>query len=294
MCGGTVAAPNTLSAPPATSLPAPQAPASLPQSAQQESSTHFWIILFTGLLTGVSLLQWQTIRRQANTMDGQLAQMKAQGDDTKASIDQAARSAAAMEGIAAAMATNVQFLQASIAITKEMADTQKFLTVLNNRAHLDVRDWKVFQVLDEYPEALASDREFGIRFFIENKGQSTAILYSIQKTIQSLGIDLTDTLNLPLEANKWVERQIAFTMPDSYHASEYSVLADPLIVQVSVNYSDVFAHRTKHFCRETWSHGDVLTLTLGALPDQEWLVHGGAQMNFEIEHPPAGNTGVPV
>ena len=105
---------------------------------------------------------------------------------------------------------------------------------------------------------------------------------------------MTETLNLSLEANKWVERQIAFTMPDSYQAREYSILADPLIVQVSINYSDVFAHRTKHFCRETWSHGDVLTLTVGALPNQEWLVHGGAQMNSEVEHPPSGTTGVPV
>ena len=68
------------------------------------------------------------------------------------------------------------------------ADTQEFLTVLNNRAHLDVRDWKVFQVVDEYPDTVATDHKIGIRFFIENKGQSAAILHSIQKTFRAWGL----------------------------------------------------------------------------------------------------------
>jgi hypothetical protein len=70
-------------------------------------------------------------------MEKQLSEMRSQAGDMKASIEQATRSAAAMESIALAMAGNLQLLKDALEINREIATTNREM-VTHQRAILTV------------------------------------------------------------------------------------------------------------------------------------------------------------
>ena len=202
-------------------------------------------------------------------------------DETRASIAEATRSAKAMEDIAGSMATSVQSVKDSIVISREIADTQKLVTVIQHRAHVHVTEWKVFRVIDEFPDTFANDRACMIRFFIKNRGASKAWVKGMNALVPSIGYARSPAIDIYLDPDDWVEQRISFTLPDN-SAAETAFLGSPLVVNLNVFYSDGFANRTKNFSRATFSHADALTA--GDKPtEQWWFVHGRTAMNGETE-----------
>jgi hypothetical protein len=101
------------------------------------SFSEFLTVLVTAAAVFAAWVTLQKLKSQTETMEGQLAEMRAQAGDMKTSLHQATRSAVAMERIAEAMAVSVQSVKDSLVISRDIADTNKGL-LSNQRAFLAV------------------------------------------------------------------------------------------------------------------------------------------------------------
>jgi hypothetical protein len=110
-----------------------------------------------------------------------------------------------MEGVATSMATNVQSVKESVAINREIANTQKRVSELQSRAYLAV----VFEGM--VPQNLAAGIRFEPRIRIVNQGHSPA--HSIRFSV------VADTLPFPLDDD------FGFTLP--VEMSGYSSVINP-------------------------------------------------------------------
>ncbi len=115
---------------------------------QDQSDANWWLVRLTAVLACIGVLQtvvfgWQA-RRLKQTIDKMDEIATGQTGDMQASIGQATRAAAAMEGVANAMAdvaafmaTNVEQLKITVATNKQIADRQKLVSELQLRAYIN-------------------------------------------------------------------------------------------------------------------------------------------------------------
>ncbi len=89
---------------------------------------------------------WQATRRLWESADDQLAEFRRSLDIAEAhaghmanSVSEAARAANAMEGVAAAMAANVEIINGVAIVNRDIADRQKLVSELQSRAYLSVQ-----------------------------------------------------------------------------------------------------------------------------------------------------------
>jgi hypothetical protein len=107
------------------------------------------MVCLTAALVGVGLLQFAVFvlqlfvfgkqaKRLRETIDKMDEVAAGQTADTARVIAESARSAVAMEGVAASMAENVENVKESVEISREIADRQKQITELQSRPFLAV------------------------------------------------------------------------------------------------------------------------------------------------------------
>ncbi len=134
----------------------PEETAKSQKDEDHKAFVDFWAVssavavaVFTGILM---IIGWRgvnaanrtlrEIKRQADLMDTQIQDSRKSGADNsrdvQASIAEATRAAKAMEGIAESMVANAESMKTSVAISREIADTQKLVTELQSRAYLAV------------------------------------------------------------------------------------------------------------------------------------------------------------
>ena len=102
------------------------------EQRDDEPSEDWRIVLFTGILTLVAVLQLVAMIVQSKFMRDGLT-------ETKHSIAEATRSAQAMETMAIAMTASAANTEKALAISRETADRQKFVSELSSRAYLAVQ-----------------------------------------------------------------------------------------------------------------------------------------------------------
>jgi hypothetical protein len=120
-------------------------PANEKQEGEDISAANWWMVRLTGLIGIIAILQLFVFKRQADRLKQTIEKMDeiAQGQtaDMKKYIDQATRSASAMEQVAKDMAISAQAAKDSVAAVKERTAQQMraYLTVLIGNAFFQDR-----------------------------------------------------------------------------------------------------------------------------------------------------------
>jgi hypothetical protein len=164
------------------------------------------LIGFFGVRAAVRTLR--AIQKQAALTETQIQDARTSSEnsakDVQASIAEAVRSARAMEAVAESMASNVKSVQQSIAISRQIADTQKLATILQSRAYLSVFfNTAVFQDANRIFEASA---------VLKNHGNTPAydVTFSAVSEIVSLPLPDDFAFQLPDTA---AGRSVSFMAP---------------------------------------------------------------------------------
>jgi hypothetical protein len=200
-------------------------------------------------------------RRLRETIDTMRNIDSGQSAKVQATIDQAARTAAAMEKISEAMADNVESIRESVATSKQIAARQKEVTELQLRAYLSV----VIGL------GLLQDRKNGVKFeaqpLLVNNGHTPAnkVITSIQADIlpSPLGRDYvlppfpgrpSGEGVIPAHQNRVMSGVVDNFIADQDVADVMRGNGRGLFVWGSVSYEDAFKQpRTVEFCQQiTW------------------------------------------
>lgn len=171
---------------------------------EEQSSANWWMVRLTGLLFVVGLGQtfvfWKQAQRLKETIEKMEAISSQQTADVKASINEASRSASAMEAVAYSMQQSSTAAKASVEITREIADRQKLITELQSRPYIVVTF-----------EAMVPQLQSGLRFEpkmrIANLGNTPA--YDIRVVIRA------DAQPYPLPD------EFSFSLPEPIKRSSY-------------------------------------------------------------------------
>jgi hypothetical protein len=196
---------------------------------QDQSSANWRLVQLTGLLAAIGAVQTVVFAVQAHRLKQTIAKMQeiaaGQTADMQASIKEATRAATAMEGVAVTLAESTRTVQNSLLITKDMADTQRFVFELANRAWLVVT----------FDSMGAQDNEkrlsFEPHFNLINRGNTPA--YNITVLVQA------EVQPFPLSAD------FAFALPKPVPGSRISVIGPGLSKRIGaalrIMYSDIEA-----------------------------------------------------
>jgi hypothetical protein len=134
------------------------------------------------------------IERQAELMERQATEAREsatrQARDVQASIAEATRASSAMEGIAESMALNVESVQKSMSISREIADMQKLATELHSRAYLSA----VFNTA-KYQDA---NHVFDAQAALRNHGNTPAYDVTCRAVAQIVPVPLPEDFAFPL------------------------------------------------------------------------------------------------
>jgi hypothetical protein len=137
-----------------------------------QSAANWWMVRLTFIIAIISCVQTIVFFLQARRLKETIKKMdeiaSGQARDIQASVAEATRAASAMEGVAASMATNTESVKKSVAISREIADTQKLVTELQSRAYLAI----LFEGM--VPQDVSTGIRFEPRIRIENRGTTPA------------------------------------------------------------------------------------------------------------------------
>jgi hypothetical protein len=167
----------------------------------------------------------RAIEKQADLMERQASEAREsnaqQGRDVRASIAEATRASAAMEGIAVSKALNVESVRQSVGISREIADMQKLATELQSRAYLSASlNTAIFQDANHVFEVQAAFR---------NHGHTPAYDVTFRATAQIVPMPLPQDFSFPLpdetagasvslmapSATKLITRRVSGRVPDN-------------------------------------------------------------------------------
>lgn len=271
-------------------LPAPKPPEEAAEErarAADQSDASWWMVRLGALVITVLMIQLLVSGLQASrlreTIEKVVQNTSAQADDTRMSIAQLTRASTAMEDMSQSMRASVESIKDHLSISRQIADSQMQAIVLQNRAYLEIADWKVFKLVDDVspePGRRVDPRDAHVTYFIGNKGQTAAILHRVTHTIPTANVFRTHELDVVLQAGQRLQQGISFKLPES-HEAQLGFLGETFTVDVEVHYSDGFATRTKRCGRELhqsgWAFGDKDE-------EQHWLVCGGTEWNREVEN----------
>lgn len=154
------------------------------------------IILMLAGIGGVyaALRTLRAIEKQAGLMETQIADAKKSSEDSardvQASIAEAVRSATAMEGVARSMAINAESVKTSVAISREIADTQKMATELQSRAYLSTGfNTATFQ---------DANHVFDAEVVLQNRGNTPAYDVGFRAAAQIVPVPIPENFAFPL------------------------------------------------------------------------------------------------
>jgi hypothetical protein len=200
--------------------------------------------------------QADLIERQAEIMEKQLADATTasakQTKDVQASIAEAVRSATAMEGVAASMSSNAESVRQSVAISEEIATTQRLAIELQGRAYLSVF----------FEEAMYQDinHVFEVSAVIKNYGNTPAYDVGFKAVAQVVPMPLPEEFAYPLPDNsaatsvsliapgttKTITRAVSGRVSDNkVEAIKRASPPQCLAMWGIVNYRDAF-NKTRH------------------------------------------------
>jgi hypothetical protein len=161
-----------------------------------QSSPDWWMVRLTAAIAVIGVIQTIVFGVQAYMLKQTIEKMDEiagqQTKDVQASVAEATRAAAAMEGVSISMASNVESVRESVGINREIADRQKLITELQSRAYLTI----LFEAL--VPQNPSTGIRFQPRMRIENRGNTPAhdIRFSIVADV--LPFPLRDDFTFPL------------------------------------------------------------------------------------------------
>jgi hypothetical protein len=164
------------------------------QTRKDQSDANWWMVRLTAFIGFIALIQTVVFGIQALRLKQTVIKMeeiaKGQTSDMKASIGEATRAAAAMEGIAKSMDANAQSMKVSVGISREIADRQKLVTELTGRAYLSATlNTAIFQ--DEH-------HVFEASAVLTNRGSTPAYDVTFRSTVGILPYPIPDNFDFPL------------------------------------------------------------------------------------------------
>jgi hypothetical protein len=164
------------------------------QDRQDQSAANWWMVKLTAVIGLIGLLQLTVFGLQAHRLRQTIKKMdeiaKGQTDDMKASIAQATRAALAMEKVSTALEATVVSTEKTIAISGEIANTQKLVTELGNRAYL----------FANFNAAIHQDGDhvFEAQTLLVNRGNTPAYDVTFRATVGILPSPIPDDFKFPL------------------------------------------------------------------------------------------------
>lgn len=124
--------------------------------------------------------------------------------NVRASIAEAVRSATAMEGVAQSMAINAESVKTSVAISREIADTQKLATELQSRAYLSTGfNTATFQ---------DGNHVFDAEVILQNRGNTPAYDVAFRAAAQIVPVPIPEDFVFPLPDDT-VGASVSFMAP---------------------------------------------------------------------------------
>jgi hypothetical protein len=215
------------------------------------SSANWWMVRLTGAIGFIGLLQLFVFGLQAFQLRQTIRKMDeiatGQAKDMRASISEANRAAAAMEGVAKSLELTTIATEHSVSISREIADTQKLVTELSGRAYLSA----AFQTAI-YQDA---DHIFEVQTTIANRGNTPAYNVTFRATVDVVPFPIPDDFDFPLPAStaggsvsfiapgltKFITRGLAYRVPDNdIDAIKHGAPPRCLLMWGMVNYEDAF------------------------------------------------------
>jgi hypothetical protein len=199
----------------------------------------YFIALFTLVLAIVTYFLWRETERLAKEADDQSNKMRA-------SIDEAAKSAKAMESVAKSMASNAESVKESLATNKQIAERQKLITELQSRAYLSVT------FLGLVPQDATTGIRFEPRVNLVNLGNTPA--YNVRFTVvadvlpfpirDDFTYQLPTTLTSPTTLGPRLEKVITAVVPKMYPPIEEQQIRNGagqrIVIWGRVEYEDAF------------------------------------------------------
>lgn len=165
--------------------------------ALDKSSADWWMVRLTAAIAVIGLIQTIVFGVQAYMLRQTISKMdeiaSGQSRDVQASIAEATRAATAMEGVATSMATNAESVRKSVAISREIADTQKLVTELQSRPYLSVAfDGAIFQ---------DASHVFEVRATLHNSGNTPAYDVTFRATAEIVSLPIANDFPFPLPSD---------------------------------------------------------------------------------------------
>lgn len=224
------------------------------------STSEWWLVYLTGTLAAITgALAWYTGRLYRATVklgvDAEKSGLE-QGKKMEASIEQAGRSAIAMEDVAKSMKINADKIVESVDVSKSIGENQKLYSEMQMRAYVSV------DIGSAFPQNTATGFRFEAGPILINNGMTPArnFCYVIKAGILPVPLsdDFDTKLEIPQDAAKglipprqtrFIRAVVEHLVPEDEVQGIMDGLGQSLYVWGAFAYDDVFGvHRKNEFC----------------------------------------------